>query len=381
MRLSILTPALLVLAGSSLSAQTKYVSPAGFIKKPGNYMYHYYPFYTTSSTTFRKARYQEVMNLPASAKGKLAAIALRTGAYNKQFGAPPAFNVTLEIKASTAATTALTMSTSWASNEGKDVTTVLAKKKLNFAKFPILPGSVQPFFFKFPFDKNKVLAFAGGKSLLLDMTQFDNSLYNATTRTYSRFYADSVSYTYTSSLQVHSGRACYSSNPYFLPMYGYTYGYVYTSQNVYRHYGYSYNGPANGLGFKVISAGKYAKGIPLAGGCSIYVDLAKVLWVTPTKLDNRGFGAYPARVNNRTQYITIPWSSALNSVQLYGQAFVVDPKANATGLAATQLNEVSLPFYSPKSYPVSSIYRIGYNSQTTGFARKGYGHVTELTFN
>ena len=378
MRLSILVPAVAVLAAGSLSAQTKYVSPAAFVKKPGNYMYHYFPFVTTSSTTYIRCRYQEVMDLPAGAKGKLSAIALRTGAYNKTYGAPPAFSATLQIKASTAATKAQTMATAWATNEGKDATIVLATKKVNFAKFPILPGSVQPFFFKIPFDKNKVLAFAGGKSLCLDMTQTANTLYQNST--YHYFYPDSVSYTYTSSLQTHSGRACYSSNPYFLPFYGYTYGYYYISQNVYRHYGYAYYGTANGVAFKVISAGKYPKGIPLAGGCSIYTDLAKVLWVTPSKLDSRGFGYFPPRVNNRTQYITVPWSSKLNGVQIYGQAFVIDPKANATGLAATQLNEVTLPSYST-TYPVSSIYRTNYSSQTTGYARKGYGHVTELTFN
>jgi len=370
----LLSAAAAALVAGGLSAQTKVISPAQFAKKPGNYFYHYYPIYTTSSTTYQVCRYQEVMDLPATAKGKLSALALRASAYHATYGAPPAFTVTMEIKASTAATNAGTMSTSWASNEGKDVTTVLAKKAIKFAVFPLLPKFPQPFFYKFPFDQNKVLAFAGGKSLCLDMTQFSNDLYRNST--YNYFYTDSVSFTYTSALATHKGRACYSSNPYFLPFYGYTYGYIYTSSNNYRHYGYSYYGPANGLAVQVVSAGEMPVGLPIAGGCSLYVDLSKVLWTMPATTDSRGYARYP-----KTGYFEFPWKQAYNGAELNAQSFAFDAKANSAGIVATQLNKLNLPSYMKTGYPVSSIYRTGYNSQTTGYARKGYGHVNELTFN
>ncbi len=369
-----------LLAGTA-SSQSKYMSPSMFAKKAGNYQWHSFPFTVSSASASRVTRYQEIHNLPATAKGKLSAIAMRTSSYHTNFGAPPKFWTVIELKISTANNQADKMSSTFASNIGKDVTTVIAKKKISFGSFPILPKDPQPLFYKLPFDKNKVLAFAGNKSLLLDFVQSDNDLYDSVKRVWRRFYPDAAAYQLTSSTITHEGRACYpSKSRAFLPFYQSNSAWLNRITNKIRFNGNVFNGNPGSIALQITTSGALSAPIPLGGGCSLYIDPSKVLWAFPTVLDTRGFGFFP-NVGGKRVNFEIPWQTSFNGTNLIIQSFNVDAGVNKPGFATSQKTTLTMPFFMSTGYPVSSVYRTRYTGTATGFARKGYGHVTEFTFN
>ncbi|MEZ5989154.1 MAG: hypothetical protein R3F30_08530 [Planctomycetota bacterium] len=377
------------LAGG-LTAQTTYVSPASRAAVDA-YSATSYPFRNSSVATGRYQSYQMVHDLPASAKGKLSGIAMRREGFNtgsNWYDDPsPAINATIEIRCSTAATTASSIVSTLASNHGSDKTTVLAKKAVSFKSIPRIPNvPAQPFLFKFPFDSGKTLAFAGNKSLCYEIEIFDHDLYDTKTSSYKYVYFDYF-YNTTSGRVKQSGRGCYGTNTSsVLPYYGYWYNYYYTTTNVLRMYGYGYNGVSGGVSIALLSAGTLPAGVKLPGDCWLYIDPAKIFMTVPgsglTSSGSKSTTHYiPPYQGTTRQYLDIPWDPKFVGVMFEEQTLGIDPGANALGVTMSNLNTVHTPKYSTSGLPAS--FAIRYQSGTT-FREYRYtdrGNVTEFTFN
>ncbi|MEZ5989150.1 MAG: hypothetical protein R3F30_08510 [Planctomycetota bacterium] len=390
MRSLTLLPAL-ALAGS-LAAQTTFVSPERVANIDG-YSSSSYPFRLSSTQTARYQSYMEIHDLPASAKGKLSGIALRREGFytgSSYYDDPtPNFTVDMEIRVSTAVNTAANMVSTLASNHGSDKTTVLKRAKVNWKPIPRIPNvPVQPFLFKFPFDSGANLAFAGGKSLAMEFESWDNDLYDSTTSTYKYVYFDR-DYNTTSGRQLQTGRGCYGSDTSSIfPYYSYWYAYYYTTTNVLRMYGYGYYGVNGGVSVALLSGGKLAAGIPLAGACWLYIDPSKIFLTVPgsgllynnTKSTTHYIPPYIAN-NSARQYLDLPWNPAWAGAVMQVQTLGIDPTANSMGITMSNLNSVDVPNYSTTGLPVSYGYRYLSGTSYYEYAYKDQGNATQLTFN
>ncbi len=364
---------------SGLNAQTT-VSPKEFKSIEGASS-NYFPYFRASSSqTFRQMHYQEVHDL-GTAKGAIKGLIYRRDSLAFKGGKSPANWTDVEIALSTAKTKAQTISNSFASNEGSNRVVVLKRKKVNFASFPFIPTTPQPFFFSFPFDQNKVLAFTGG-SVCVDVKTWDNSVYNATTRQYSYLYFDAA-FNSTGGTYERTGRACYGSDQNnILPFYGYTYASLLRNTNTLRLYSYSYNGLLGGTGIMLIAAKKLPAPVKLPGACFLYVDPSSILMMVP----GTGLRAttktttyyYPPYQGNTRQYLNIPFNNSLRNLKLQTQMVGFDPGANSLGWTFTNLNTVNLPNYNPNGLSVSRVYRNGSTafSSSTGFVNKSFGLIT-----
>ncbi|HHI78657.1 MAG TPA: hypothetical protein ENK02_01610 [Planctomycetes bacterium] len=364
---------------SGLSAQTT-VSPKEFKNTEGASS-NYFPYFRAStSQTFRQMHYQEVHDL-GTAKGAIKGLLYRRDGRVFAGSKSPASWTDVEIALSTAKTTAQTISKTFASNEGSNRVVVLKRKKVNFPSFPFLPAKPQPFFFSFPFDTNKVLAFTGG-SVCLDVKTYDNSVYDAQKRTFNYIYFDAA-FNSTGGTYERTGRACYGSDQNnILPFYGFTYTSLITSTNTLRLYSFSYNGLSGGTGIMLVAAKKLASPVKLPGSCFLYVDPSSILMMVPGTgvIGSRKTTTYyyPPYQGNTRQYINIPFSNSLRNVQIQSQMVGFDPGANSLGWTFTNLNTVNLPNYNPKGLSVSRVYRNGSSAftSTTGFVNKSFGLIT-----
>ncbi|GEM_PF-1159746 len=382
-KVSLSAPSILFIAGSlltsGLKAQTT-VSPKEFktVEGPSS---NYFPYFRASSSQiFRQMHYQEVHDL-GTAKGAIKGLIYRRDSRIFAGSKSPANWTDVEIALSTAKTKAQTISNTFASNEGSNRVVVLKRKKVNFASFPFLPTKPQPFFFSFPFDQNKVLAFTGG-SVCVDVKTWDNSVYNATTRQYSYIYFDAA-FNSTGGTYERTGRACYGSNQNnILPFYGYTYASLLTSTNTLRLYSFSYNGLQGGTGIMLIGAKKLAAPVKLPGACYLYVDPSSILLMVPgtgfisTRKSTTYY--YPPYQGSTRQFLNIPFNNSLRAVVLQTQMVGFDPTANSLGWTFTNLNSVTLPNYNPNGLSVSRVYRNGSSafSSSTGFVNKSFGLIT-----
>lgn len=383
----IVVPAIVATLATGLCAQSKVVYPSTAARVSGNAGLTF-PFTVSSTSPYRRTRYQEIVDLPAGAKGKLSALAFRLAQDHRTLPQLPAFSATLEVRVSTAQTTAATIHDKWVYNEGKDVTVVVARRTIQFPQVQVNATGPQPFAFKIPFDANKTLLFAGGKSLCIDMIQDDNDLYDAKAKVYNNVYMDAVDFSSGIGVTSHEGLPCFSSNPLtFFPFHGFTSvnlatGTAPNAGNLFA-YANSYNGPPNGVGAHILCAGKLPVGLPIAGGCSLYVDLAKVVTIQIEVANSKGDARYPAYITGQSTYLfDTPFRSVFAGKTLHAQAFALDFKANQAGLVSTQLNNIEMPaYYKPQSYTSSYSYLTNYTSGTSGNRTRGRGHVLELTFN
>jgi hypothetical protein len=364
---------------SGLNAQTT-VSPKEFKTVEGASS-NYFPYFRASSSPiFRQMHYQEVHDL-GTAKGAIKGLLYRRDSRSFAGGKSPANWTDVEIALSTAKTKAQTISRTFASNEGTNRVVVLKRKKVNFPSFPFLPTKPQPFFFSFPFDQNKFLAFTGG-SVCLDVKSWDNSVYDAKTRQFNYLYFDAA-FNSTVGTYERTGRACYGSDQKnILPFYGFTYASLLTSTNTLRLYSFSYNGLLGGTGIMLIAAKKLPTPVKLPGACFLYVDPSSILFMVPGAgvISTRKITTYyyPPYQGSTRQFLNIPFNNSLRNVQLQTQMVGFDPGANSLGWTFTNLNTVNLPNYNANGLSVSRVYRNGSTafSSSTGFVTKSFGLVT-----
>ncbi len=373
-------------AGACLScvlpAQKGFVFPREFAGLEGPY-WTYYPFFQANiSKAFRTSHEQTVYDL-GKTPGKIYGIAFRRdGIWGRNIGTPSCW-VEVEIACSTAATTSGTMSRTFASNEGKDRTVVLAKKKIRFNAFPVLPGIPQPFSFVFPFDQNRVFGFGGG-SLCVDIKVTDNDLYDESTKSYKYVYLDLV---YNNNIGVHldGGHGCYGSAQSIFPFYSHPFSsarFNYLKLRWELAYSASGgNGRPGGTALHLMSTALLPRPRELTRACRLYVDPDKVFWVLPGAAYSPTSTLYyfPPWTVSRREVLSVPWEKRLRGLKFYTQSINLDPGANPWNLVTGNYSEVTLPMYSEEKFPLSYVLATGYSfNHRTGYLITGAGLVTKF---
>jgi hypothetical protein len=383
---SLLILAALPLLASPLCAQTTVVNPKGFAASDAPSS-SYYPFRPNSRPTYRWLDYMEIHDIDSKVKGKLSGIKWRReGTYTGgSYQSPsPVFWANMTVSLSTAAVTSQNMTTTWASNHGKNLTTVLKTKKVNFKSIPYIPKlPFQPFLFSIPFDSGSQLVHTGG-SVAAQIEVSDNNLYDSTTSTYSYLYFDHA-YNSTSGVYTHRGRGCYGSDEtQFYPFIGYSYTNLDTTKNAHRYYGYSYYGLLGGVGIDLMAASKLPTSVPLPGGCYLHVNLGSVIIATPGS-GVRGTAKYttfyyPPYQGTTRQYAYIPNSPGVAGARVYCQKVGVDPKANSMGLVLSNYTQMNFSNYQVAGLGIARGY--GYQSGTNKYYTRSfnYGNVSSFTF-
>ncbi len=373
-------------AGACLScvlpAQKGFVSPREFAGVEGSSS-TFYPFFRAYLNKAARQSHEQTVHDLGKTPGKIYGIAFRRdGIWGRSTGSPSCW-VEVEIACSTAVTTSGTMSRTFASNEGKDRTVVLAKKKIRFNAFPALPGRPQPFSFVFPFDQNRVFGFGGG-SLCVDVTVTDNDLYDESTKSYKYVYLDRV-FNSTTGLHWDGGHGCFGSAHSIFPFYSHSYSYArfdyLKNQRELSYFAIGGNGRPGGTGLHLMSTALLPRPMELTPVCRLYVDPGKVFRVLPGAAYSSTSTLYyfPPRVGNRSSYLTVPWEKGLRGLKFYTQSINLDPGANSWNLVTGNYSEVTLPMYSERKFPLSYLYATGFMFYNrTGYLATGAGLVTKF---
>lgn len=354
-----------------------YVSPALFAGRDAPWS-GYAPLARPSPSRADRALHTlTVHDLPATLTGKLAGLAFRRDGWIAAGQPSPPFWVELEIAVSSARTTAKTISSMFAANEGRDRTVVVARKRIGFPRLPFMgkAGRAQPFFFWIPFDAGKTLVFKGG-SLALDLKSYDNDLYDPSKKQYLDLYLDRARNS-TECRTERTGRACYGSDAFnILPFHGDAYAILRPKTSRLWLFGKSEAGLRGGTGVMLVAAGLLPSAVSLPGDCRLYIDPATVFLAVP------GVGIGPGHQPARTYYyppysgrlppfLDLPWSSALRGTVWHIQMAGIDPKANSLGLTLTNRISITMSLYDPAGLPVSSVAAWG-----TAFTAK-HGVIAE----
>ncbi len=369
-------------AGACLScvlpAQKGIVSPREFARVEGSSA-SFTPFFRASSSAASRKHHEQTVHDLGKTPGKIYGIAFRRdGVLGRSTGALPCW-VEVEIACSTAATTSGTMSRTFASNEGKDRTVVLAKKKIRFNAFPIFPGGPQPFSFVFPFDQNRVFGFGGG-SLCVDVTVTDNDLYDESTKSYNFIHLDRV-FNSTTGLHWDGGHGCFGSANTIFPFFSHSYSYArlnyLKNRREFSYVAIGGNGRPGGAGLHLMSTALLPRPKELTPACRLYVDPGKIFLVLPGAASSSLSTVY--YFPPRGGFLTIPWEKGLRGLKFYAQSINLDPGTNSWNLVTGNYSEVTLPMYSEKKFPLSYLFTTGFTFYNrTGYLVTGAGLVTKF---
>ncbi len=367
-------PSVLVLAllAGGAAAQTTLVSPPLFKDHAGNTSRSYI-FRPSSTQSNRQARFLEVNDLNLSKAAAIKGMAFRWYAGSNYYYHLP-FQAELELSLSTAQTTGATVSSTFASNIGKDATVVIAKKKINFPPKLTYGSFPNPFMYKLTFDTGKVFNLAAGKSLCWDIKVYDNDLY-AKGNPY--IYLDSAYLSSYSTAYMDYGSGSDAGNP----RYKY-YCYLYDSLSVsvgHRIYGSCYYGPPFGKAFAVIGLDKApGGGLPIGPLAKLYIHPGKILTVAgPFDLNYYGY----KYVSSSTPFLTIPNLPAYLGFKLYGQFVALDK--SYTKIYSTNGRVIQLPLWSStsgKTLGMGYVYKTGSAAftSTTGYRGVNSGIIVQF---
>lgn len=332
-----------LVVGNRLRAQQMVVHPPGFDLVDANGASDL-PFCVASPNLVdRQYHWQSLRDL-GTRSGTLRELALRRDHANPTSSVLKAFSVEVEVALSTAATTLATMDARFATNEGGDRSVVLARKVLSFPSTTHdATRFAQPFDYRLPFDGGKLFPFAGGL-LCIDVHVYDNSLYDAATKTATIVHFDEARETKASVSYV-TRRSCKSS--------GATRAFECATQAFYddvlaqyRYSGTSYYGPDNGVGIQLAAAAPLTGSVRLAGSdCDLHLDPAALLWVlagTASPTSGTVF-YYPPNSGSQRSFVALPTHPALNGLVVFLQYASFDPAANALGLVTSGLETMTFP--------------------------------------
>jgi len=369
----------MALAVIAASAQSQVITPAQHANLEGNTSAYYYYYgawwYSTSSTTSRMFRLQHVVDHDKAVKGSLSAITFRRDGASYAGLMSPAFWTEIEVTLSTAKTTSTTMSSTYANNIGTDATVVIAKKKYSVASKPYVATFPEPFLLGFVFDK-KFTYDASKGSILIDVKEFDNSLYNTTTSSYSYCYADGCYSTTSSGASLMSGPRCFNGNPYATsPMRHYSYGYYDSTNKKLKWYFYGYDSNPMNPAVIVWTLGKSTNPIPLDCG-KFELDFSSTIMILTAVANSTGYFRYPS-----SGYMEIPWDTTMKAYAFYSQAVVIDKNLK---MSATNYYIKNTPLFLPSgtNFPQRMVYSTGSSAHTatSGSLRTlGYGPVLQWT--
>lgn len=356
------------IVSSGLAAQTQVVFPPQFekIEASGSSSSYSYgsPFYSTSSASYRSYRFMQVMDLDSKTKGKIASLAFRRDGMRNAGKMVTNVQTELELAFSTSKNGSAALSKTFASNIGADAVTVIAKKKLNIAAIPFLGTSPEPFFVRIPFDSGKQFSYDASKgSLLMDMRVYDNNMYDATTKTYKYLDLDLASIsTYGSTVSY--GDGC-SYDFYSYPMSYYGSVSVDSAKGNLKLYGSASNGvPGQPLVWLSTVNGMSKAGAKLPTGCSLYLDLTKLMAMNVALADSRGSARWPT-----TGYMEFPYNKDYAGLNIDSQALSINVASGQ--IYSSNFHRAVVPYWEAnKKLATARVYKAGTTAQTDA---DGYG--------
>ena len=368
-------PSVLVLAllAGGAAAQTTMVFPPLFKDHAGNTS-RSYVFRPNKTQSYRQARFMEVNDLNLAKAASIKGMAFRWYAGMNYYYHLP-FQADLELTLSTAQTTGASVSSTFASNAGKDATVVISRKKINFPPKLTYGSFPNPFMYKLLFDTGKTFTLAAAKSLCWDIKVYDNDLYS---KNNPYIYLDSAYFSTYSTAYMDYGQGSNAGHPRY-KYYCYLYDSLSTSIG-HRIYGSCYYGPAFGKAFAVIGLDKApGGGLPIGPLAKLYIHPGRILTVAgPYNLNYYGY----VYVSSSKPFFTIPNQPAYLGAKLYGQFIALD--SSYKNIYGTNGRVIQLPLWSStsgKTMGMGYVYRTGSSAftSTTGYRGTNSGVIVQFT--
>ncbi len=367
------TMLILSFLGAGAAAQTTLVSPPLFKDHAGT-TNRSYIFRSSSSQTYRQSRFMQVHDLNLSQAASIKGMAFRWYAgLNYYYHLP--FTADLELTLSTAQTTSSTISSTFASNVGKDATVVISKKKINFPPKFTYGTFPNPFLYKLVFDSGKAFNLAAGKSVCWDLKVYDNDLY---AKHNPSIFLDATYLSTYSTAYMEYGKGSDTGHPRYR-FYAYIYD-SFSSTLGHRIYGSCYYGPAFGKAFAVVgTAPAPGGGLPVGPEAKLYIHPGQIVSVTGPYAMNYYGNAY---VSSSTPFLTIPNSPQFLGAKVYAQFFALD--SSLAHVYSTNARVLQLPLWSSisgKTLGAGYVYKTGSAAFTssTGYASKTTCVITQFT--
>lgn len=361
------------LCAAPISAQG-HVSPTDYGAVEGSNSSTYpLGFYSTSTTSgARQVNLLQVHDdVPAMLIGS---IAFRRDGAETRFYPIPSYRVELQIDMSTAATTATTISATYAQNHGTDQVAVLPRSWVS------LPATVSANFAPEPF--SYAIAFTtpfnhSGAGLCYQVRVFDSDLQTrfGTGNYFDRAYqsGDGSSGTATG-FGTYYGWGCRGSFSYSTPAYAYLNASVDLATSEIDWYTYHYYLSPAGSNTVMLMGGLRLEidlGFLGATGCLLSNEASLILPMGQS--DYRGYSRFPASGS-----ATLPWDNTLGGATLTVQGLSLDPAANAAGIVTTRAYQRVLPIVYAGGLPAAQVYRTGTTalSNPDGTVTTSYANVT-----
>jgi len=369
-------PSVLVLAllAGGAAAQTTLVFPPLFKNHAGN-AYHGYIFNPSGPKAYQQARFMEVNDLNFSKTTTIKSMAFRWYA-GLNFYYHQSFQADLELTLSTARTTGSTISSTFATNAGKDATVVIARKKVHFPPKLTYGTFPNPFRYKLFFDTGKTFTLPARKSLCWEIKVYANDLYLK--KSYF-IYLDWALLSSSACSYMDYGKGSDAGNP----LYRYKGIIKYNDFNPslgHRIFGSCYWGPAFGKAFAVIGLDKApGGGLPIGPLAKLYIHPARILTVAgPYDLNYFGGISVPPS----KPFLTIPNLPAYQGAKIYGQFIALD--SGFKNIYGTNGRVIQLPLWSStagKTLGMGYVYMNGPWAFLSSSGRRGVntGVIVQFT--
>ena len=359
-----LLPALLA-ARAPLPAQSRLVHPKVQATLEGNAASPL-PF-DPENPYYRKARYLQVDDLRPSRNLRILGIALRPdGTMVRPW---KAFQAEVELRFSTARRRSSLVNAWFDANQGKDLTTVIARKTFKFPASSGVGRLPSPFLFTLPFDGGKSFLLEKGKEACWDLKLFRTEVPPRT----GSFFLDAVSRGRSLFTRVLApGGICPQRHGRLTLTLFYDF-----YQGRPRIHIDMMNGPPKGTAFLFLATRRLAQGVPFGSwGSLFHLDLRGAFAVLGPYRDPLGFGDFLV-----CHLFPPGTSSAPLGMSFFAQGVVVGTKAGEMG-GTDFLECLFTPSWIQGIPGTGSVYISGRDAliSPTGEAKPDRGLVVEYTY-